>query len=59
VKNPDGSVDVYFGPRAPAGRATNFIYTAPGKPWFAMFRFYGPDQPLFDKSWVLPDIQPG
>jgi hypothetical protein len=59
AKNPDGSVDVYFGPQAPAGKTANFIYTAPGKRWFAMFRCYGPDQPLFEKTWVLPDIQPG
>jgi hypothetical protein len=22
-----------------------------------LFRFYGPTQALFDKSWVLPDIE--
>ena len=30
-KNPDGSVDVYFGPAAPSGQETNWIYTAPGR----------------------------
>jgi hypothetical protein len=22
-----------------------------------MFRFYGPEKPLFDKTWMLPDIE--
>jgi hypothetical protein len=57
-KNADGSVDVYFGPAAPPGEDRNWIYTAPGKPWFTFFRFYGPQQAVFDKSWVLPDIEP-
>jgi hypothetical protein len=57
VKNPDGSIDVYFGPKAPTGHETNWIQTEPGKGWFAYFRFYGPTEPFFDKSWVLPDIE--
>ena len=56
-KNPDGSVDVYFGSSAPTGKEGNWIYTAPDKPWFTFFRFYGPDKPLFDKTWELPDIE--
>jgi len=40
-KNPDGSVDVFFGPTAPAGKESNWIYTAPGKQWVSLFRFYG------------------
>ena len=23
----------------------------------ALVRFYGPEKPLFDKTWVLPDIE--
>ena len=30
----------------------------PGKGWFPIFRFYGPAQPFFDKSWKLEDITP-
>jgi len=56
-RNADGSVDIYFGPEAPAGQEANWIPTAPGTPWFAMFRFYGPEKPLFEKTWVLPDIE--
>jgi hypothetical protein len=56
-KNADGSIDVYFGPTAPAGKETNWIQTVPGKGWFAYFRFYGPTEPFFDKSWGLPDLE--
>jgi hypothetical protein len=31
--------------------------TLPGKGWFAYFRFYGPTEPFFDKSWALPDFE--
>jgi hypothetical protein len=55
--NPDGSVDVYFGPEAPAGKETNWVQTVPGQGWFAYFRFYGPTEPFFDKSWALPDLE--
>jgi hypothetical protein len=55
-KNDDGSVDLYFGPKAPAGFEKNWIPTLPGKAWFTYFRLYGPTEPYFDKSWPLPDI---
>jgi hypothetical protein len=41
----------------PAGQEKNWINTVPGKGWFPIFRFYGPLQSLFDKSWVLSDIE--
>lgn len=49
--NADGSVDVFFGPVAPAGFASNWIQTIPGKGWFMILRLYGPLEPWFDKSW--------
>ena len=56
--NADGSVDLYFGPKPPAGKPEkNSIKTLPGKGWFTYFRLYGPTQPYFDKTWVLPDIE--
>ena len=59
VTNSDGSVDLYFGPTPPAGKpAQNWIKTLPKKGWFTYFRLYGPTQPYFDRTWVLPDIQP-
>ena len=58
VKNDDGSVDLYFGPEAPAGKPeSNWIKTIPGKGWLTYFRLYGPTQAYFDRSWVLPDIE--
>jgi hypothetical protein len=57
AKNSDGSVDVYFGPKAPAGKEANWVQTNPGKGWFAYFRFYGPTEAFFDKSWALPDVE--
>jgi hypothetical protein len=56
-KNADGSVDVFFEAKPPAGKESNWIYTAPGKPWVAAFRFYGPEKAIFDKTWTLPDIE--
>ena len=56
-KNADGSIDVYFGPKAPTGKESNWVQTLPGKGWFAYFRFYGPTEPFFKKSWALPDLE--
>ena len=57
--NADGSVDITFGPACPAGTPeSNWIKTLAGRGWFSYFRLYGPTQPYFDRSWVLPDIQP-
>ncbi len=55
--NADGSIDVYFGPTMPAGQEKNWVETVPGKGWFPIFRFYGPLQPLYDKTWKLNDIE--
>jgi len=47
------------GTRRPLGKpAKNWIKTLPGKGWFTYFRLYGPTQPYFDRTWVLPDIKP-
>jgi hypothetical protein len=56
-KNADGSVDVYFGPKAPAGKASNWVPTSAGGQFEVLFRLYGPEKPLFDKTWKLPDIE--
>lgn len=52
----NGSVDIYFGPEMPAGQEKNWIKTVPGKGWFPIFRFDGPLEPLFEKTWKLNDI---
>jgi hypothetical protein len=51
VVNPDTSVDVYFGPKAPKGKESNWLQTVPGKGWFTILRLYGPLEPWFDKTW--------
>ena len=55
--NDDGSVDIYFGPAAPDGESSNWVPTKACNPFEVIFRFYGPDQALFDKTWKLPDIE--
>jgi hypothetical protein len=55
--NADGSIDIYFGPKAPTDQEANWIYTGADREWFAIFRFYGPEKPLFEKTWRLPDIE--
>jgi hypothetical protein len=57
LKNVDGSVDVYFGPKAPAGKESNWVPTSIDGGFEVLFRFYGPEKPLFDKTWKLPDIE--
>ena len=56
-ENADGSVDVYFGPRAPAGKETNWVPTDPHGKFELLFRLYGPEKPLFDRTWKLPDVE--
>jgi hypothetical protein len=55
--NADGSVNLFFGPKAPKSGEDNWVQTIPGRPWFLYFRFYGPLEAYFDKSWKLPDIE--
>jgi hypothetical protein len=56
-KNADGSVDVYFGPQAPAGKESNWIQTVPGKGWNVAVRLYGPLEEWFDQTWLPDDIE--
>jgi hypothetical protein len=56
--NADGSVDVYFGPKAPAGMESNWVQTIPGKGWFMLLRLYGPLEPWFNKTWRPGEIEP-
>ena len=56
-KNADGSVDIYFGPKAPVGKESNWVPTNADGKFEVLFRLYGPEKPLFDKTWKLPDIE--
>ena len=55
--NADGSTDIYLGPSAPDGAKSNWIPTDPSGRFEVLARFYGPQKPLFDKSWKLSDIE--
>ena len=54
----DGSVTVYFGPKAPEGEAANWVQTMPGKGFNVILRLYGPEAAWFDKSWKPGDLEP-
>jgi hypothetical protein len=56
-KNADGSVDIYFGPKAPAGKDANWVPTDAQRGFELMFRLYGPKKDFFDKVWRLPDVE--
>lgn len=56
-KNADGSVDIWFGSKAPEGKESNWVPTDPQRGFELLFRLYGPKKELFDKAWVLPDIE--
>jgi hypothetical protein len=51
------ALDLYFGPKAPAGHAGEWIKTIPGKGWFTYFRVYGPEKAAFDGSWRPGDFE--
>ena len=55
--NDDGSVDLYFGPKAPEGKKANWIKTIPSKGWFGILRLYGPLDPWFNQTWKLGAIK--
>ncbi len=57
VQNADGSTDLYFGPKVPAGKEGNWLATAPGRGFFAILRLYGPTEAALDKSWKPGDIE--
>ncbi|WP_431673496.1 DUF1254 domain-containing protein [Rhizobium leguminosarum] len=56
-KNPDGTVELFLGPTPPEGKEANWIPTDPMREFEVMFRLYAPTKALFDKSWVLPDVE--
>ena len=56
-KNADGSVDIYFGPKSPAGMESNWVPTDPKRQFELLFRLYGPEKELFEKKWQLPDVE--
>jgi len=56
-KNSDGSIDVYFGPKPPAGKKANWVPTRSKGSFEVLFRVYGPEKAFFERKWKLPDIE--
>ena len=54
--NADGSIDLYFSTSAPQGLESNWIPTN-GEEFFLLFRFYGPEEDYYNKSFKLNDVQ--
>jgi len=57
VKNSDGSVDLYFGPKAPEGKENNWIQSNKGESFFVYLRLYGPEQGFFDQTYPMNKIK--
>lgn len=55
--NPDTSVDIFFAPKPPPGKESNWIQTVDNKGWNTILRLYGPLQPWFDKTWRPGEIE--
>lgn len=55
--NEDKTVDIYFGPKAPRGKESNWVPTKAGEKFEVLFRFYGAEKAIFDKTWILPDVE--
>lgn len=54
--NSDGSITIYFAPLSPEGQQSNWIPTKPNENFELVFRFYGVEEILLEKKWVLPDL---
>jgi hypothetical protein len=57
AKEADGSVEIFIGPKAPAGKEQNWIPTPAGTAWFPLLRFYGPLESWIDRSWKPGDLE--
>lgn len=59
VKNEDGSITIYVGPKnnAPKGKEANWLQSRAGKGFFVAFRLYGPLEPWFDQTWIPGDFE--
>lgn len=55
--NADGTVDIYIGQQPPVGKESNWVPVKAGDTFVFCIRFYGPDKPLFDKTWQLADVE--
>jgi hypothetical protein len=57
AQNADGSYDLYFGPKAPAGKEGNWVATVPGVGYFIILRLYSPEEAFFKQTWKPDDLK--
>ncbi len=50
-------MDVWFGPKAPAGKENNWIQTIPGKGWNMIMRLYDPLEAWVNGTWKPGEIE--
>jgi hypothetical protein len=55
--NDNGSVDLYFSPKVPVGKESNWLQTVPRKGRFIVLRLYSPTEAWFDKTWRPGEIE--
>ncbi len=55
--NQDGSVDVWFGPKAKSENKTNWIQTIPEKGWNLKLRLYGTSESGLDQKSCPGEIE--
>jgi hypothetical protein len=56
IVNTDGSINLYYGPTAPAGKEKNWLQTVPGRGYFVILRLYSPKESFFNQTWKPDDI---
>ncbi len=57
VKNSDGSIDIYIGPKKPTGKESNWIETIPGSEIFIGLRTYGPEESVLKGEYKIPRFE--
>ncbi len=59
ITNPDGSIDIYIQRDSPDSAKMSNWLPAPASGGFSLtIRLYWPQQPVLDKTWVPPAVQP-
>jgi hypothetical protein len=56
-KQPDGSIEIWFGPQKPQGIADSaFVQTIPGRNFLVAVRLYGTGDAFYDQTWRPDDL---